>query len=166
MRFLVAFVLVAPVVVAHAASWSGRVVGVKGGDTITVLRDGERVRVTVFGVECPGRRRPFGAAAKKFTQRLLGGETVTVSPITEEKRGRVLAKVAVRRTESIEVYRGGRRSERRVKVTVSVADELLKAGMARVSSDAAVDKRLLRLEARAKAARQGLWAGPGDPFKD
>jgi endonuclease YncB( thermonuclease family) len=137
------------------------VVRVKDGDTIIVERDGDRIQVTIFGVECPGRRKPYGADAKRFTRKLLDDKTVRVNPVVEERRS-VLAKVTVRKTEIVEIYRGRHRSERRVKVPVSVAEELLKAGMAKVSSDAGVDKRLLWLQSRAKAAKRGLWAGSSD----
>ena len=50
-RLTVAFVLTATS--SFAADFSGRVVGVTDGDTISVMRDGRAVRVRLEGIDCP-----------------------------------------------------------------------------------------------------------------
>ena len=34
-------------------AWSAKVVGVADGDTITVLRDKEQVKIRLYGIDCP-----------------------------------------------------------------------------------------------------------------
>ena len=52
---------------AHAADpFTGRVVAVHDGDTITIERaSGERVRVRLWGVDCPEGDQPWGSDAER-----------------------------------------------------------------------------------------------------
>ncbi len=43
------------------ADFTGRVVGVSDGDTITVLHNGKGERFRLHGVDCPGKRQALGA---------------------------------------------------------------------------------------------------------
>ncbi len=43
-----------------AADFTGRVVGVSDGDTITVLHDGKGERIRLHGIDCPEKRQAFG----------------------------------------------------------------------------------------------------------
>jgi endonuclease YncB( thermonuclease family) len=47
------------------------VVGVHDGDTITVLRDRQRIRVRLHGIDCPELGQPFGRPAKRLTSSLV-----------------------------------------------------------------------------------------------
>jgi len=157
--FVVACVVCASVASAYAAPWTGTVIRVRSGDTMTVKRDGARIQVTLFGVECPEKRQPYAEEARKLTRSLVDGQVVTVSPVSEDKKG-VVAKVSLMKTEVIEVLRGGRRDQRKVKVPVRVREELVRAGLAWQRPEAGGDKRLAKLQARARHAKRGLWADP------
>ena len=52
---------------ALAADFTGRVVGISDGDTITVLSKGKPVRIRLHGIDCPEKRQAFGKRAKQFT---------------------------------------------------------------------------------------------------
>ena len=43
-----------------AADFTGRVVGVSDGDTITVLSKGKPERIRLHGIDCPEKRQAFG----------------------------------------------------------------------------------------------------------
>ncbi|NIQ90840.1 MAG: nuclease, partial [Deltaproteobacteria bacterium] len=58
--------------------WSGKVIGVDAGDTITVLRDEQPVRVRLYGIDSPDEGQPFGAEAKQFTSTMVFGKMVEV----------------------------------------------------------------------------------------
>ncbi len=49
---------------ALAADFTGRVVGVSDGDTITVLHNGQGERIRLHGIDCPEKRQAFGNRAK------------------------------------------------------------------------------------------------------
>ncbi len=61
-----------------AADFTGRVVGVSDGDTITVLSKGKPERIRLHGIDSPEKRQAFGNRAKQATSRLTYGKEVTV----------------------------------------------------------------------------------------
>lgn len=68
MRIAVAAILVAFSASVAVADFTGKVVSVADGDTITVLRDGrEQVKVRFDGIDAPEKGQPFGDAATKVT---------------------------------------------------------------------------------------------------
>jgi endonuclease YncB( thermonuclease family) len=121
--------------------------GALDGDSIVVLRRGERVEVRVFGVDAPEHDQPFGAEAERFTDHAVKGREVRVFVRDRDSYGRLVASVA---------GPGG-----------DLGEALVRAGLAwhftRYSSDAA----LARLEGEARAARRGLWsqASPQPPWE-
>jgi endonuclease YncB( thermonuclease family) len=119
-------------------TFSGEVVGVADGDTISVLRDNQPVKVRLDGIDCPELGQAFGAAAKQFTSSLVLSRTVSVAVRDTDQYGRLVGRVYVGRQD--------------------VSLELVRAGYAwhykRYSSDPA----LTRAEQEARAARRGLWS--------
>lgn len=67
---IVSFLLLLMVVPAIGAEvFSGIVVDVSDGDTITVLTpDEQQVKVRLYGVDCPEKKQPYGGKAKAFTK--------------------------------------------------------------------------------------------------
>lgn len=49
----------------HAESFTGRVVGVSDGDSLTVLHDGRQEKIRLYGVDCPEKRQAFGRRAHR-----------------------------------------------------------------------------------------------------
>ncbi len=125
---------------ALAADFTGRVVGVSDGDTITVLHNGKGERIRLHGIDCPEKRQAFGNRAKQFTSNLVFGKTVTVQVLDRDRYGR---------TVGVVLLPDGR----------SLNHELVKAGFAwwywRYTPD---DETLAQLEREARAAKRGLWA--------
>ena len=119
-------------------TFSGEVVGVSDGDTISVLRDNQPVKVRLDGIDCPELGQAFGASAKQFTSSLVFGRTVSVKVRTTDQYGRLVGRVSVGRQD--------------------LGLELVRAGYAwhykRYSSDATLG----RAEQEARAARRGLWS--------
>ena len=73
-----------------ATDFTGRVVGVSDGDTITVLSKGKPVQIRLHGIDCPEKRQAFGNRAKQFTSRLVYGKTVTVRDLGQDRYGRTV----------------------------------------------------------------------------
>ena len=61
-----------------AADFTGRVVGVSDGDTITVLHNGKGERIRLHGIDCPEKRQAFGNRAKQFMSTLIFVKSVPV----------------------------------------------------------------------------------------
>ena len=58
--------------------WSGMVVGVSDGDTITVLHEGRGEKIRLYGIDAPEKGQAYSQKAKKFTSGMVYGKTVEV----------------------------------------------------------------------------------------
>jgi len=126
---------------ALAADFTGRVVGVSDGDTITVLHNGKGERIRLHGIDSPEKRQAFGNRAKQFTSTLVFGTTVTVQAVDRDRYGR---------TVGVVLLQDGR----------SLNHELVRAGLAWMYRRYTADQSLSDLEEEARVARRGLWADP------
>lgn len=59
-------------------AWSGKVVNVADGDTISVLRDGQQVKSRLYGIDCPEKAQPYGQKAREVAASMVAGKTVDV----------------------------------------------------------------------------------------
>lgn len=76
-------------------AFTGKVIKVSDGDTITVLTsDYQQIKVRLYGIDCPEKRQPFGAAATRFTRDYVGGQLVEVETYGKDRYGRVVGIVA------------------------------------------------------------------------
>ena len=82
--FLVLWLVFVPLIAA-AEQFTGKVVGVSDGDTISVLREGKAVKVRLHGVDTPEKAQAFGTQARKFTSDLAFQQTVTVEVHTTDR---------------------------------------------------------------------------------
>jgi micrococcal nuclease len=124
------------------ADFSGCVVGVTDGCTLTVLHRGKAEKIRLRGIDCPEKGQPFGTKAKEFTSAMVSGKTVTVHVTVTDRLGRTVANV---------VLPDGRR----------VNQELVIAGLAWWSrAYAPHDDTLRELEKQARTAKRGLWTDP------
>jgi endonuclease YncB( thermonuclease family) len=127
---------------AQAEEFTGKVVGISDGDTLSVLRDGKAVKVRLYGVDTPEKAQAFGTQARKFTSDLVFQQIVTVQIRSTDRYGRLVGEVLVP---------GGR----------SLNHELVQAGMAWWYKQYAPNEpSLAALEAEARAAKRGLWTDP------
>jgi micrococcal nuclease len=124
-------------------AWSGKVVGVADGDTITVLRDKEKVKIRLYGIDTPERGQAFSKKAKQFTSKLVYGKVVEVHRMDTDRYGRTVALVSVDKQ--------------------LLNKELVKAGLAWVydrycSEPICESWRIFQL--RARMDKRGLWSDP------
>ncbi len=126
---------------AHAATISGRVVGVHDGDTLTLLDAEKRqVKIRLAEIDTPESAQPYGSRAKQALSDLVFGRDVLVDVQDIDRYGRTVGRVSVGGTD--------------------VNAALVAAGAAWVYRQYAKDPQLFALEAEARAAQQGLWALP------
>lgn len=131
--------LFAPVANALGEAFGGKVVGVDDGDTISVLKDGQAVRVRFAGIDCPEDGQPFSAKAKKFTSTLCFGANVSIEEHGLDKYGRTIGTI---------VLPDGRNLNQ-----LLVAEGLCWW----YRKYAPNDEPLSRLERAARASRRGIW---------
>jgi len=122
--------------------FTGKVVGVSDGDTISVMHNGKAERIRLSGIDCPEKSQAFGQRAKQFTSALVFGKDVTVNVQDTDRYGRTVGEVKL--------------LDGRV-----LNQELVQAGLAWwYRKYAPGDTTLERLETEARAAKRGLWVEP------
>ena len=126
---------------AAVQEFTGKVVRVSDGDTITVLHNGKGERIRLHGIDCPEKRQAFAKRAKQFTSNLVFAKTVTVQAVDLDRYGRTMGVV---------LLPDGR----------SLNHELVRAGLAWMYRRYTNDQSLSDLEEEAQVARRGLWADP------
>jgi endonuclease YncB( thermonuclease family) len=121
-------------------TFTGKVVGVSDGDTISVMRGGRALKVRLHGIDCPEKKQAFATKAKKFSSDLAFGKEGTVRNQTTDRYGR---------TVGVAILPDGK----------NLNWELVSAGLAWWYRKYAPDDRMLqKLEAEARDAKRGLWA--------
>jgi micrococcal nuclease len=134
--------LVAALLAVAAPGWaaqtfSGRVVAVHDGDTISVRTPTATVRVRLADIDCPEIGQPWSVLAKQFTSRLVFDRVVTVETRGLDQYNRVLGKVTLEGTD--------------------VNEALVRSGMAWQYTRGVGDARLAEAERAARSGRVGLW---------
>lgn len=124
------------------SSWSGKVVGVSDGDTITVMKQGRGVKIRLAEIDCPEKRQPFGKKAKQYTSDLCFDKIVTVKPTDVDRYGRVVGHAILPDGKILN-------------------QELIKTGLAWHYKKYSDSKKFAQLEDDARNAGVGLWSGSG-----
>lgn len=143
--------------VAHA-EFTGKVVAVADGDTITVLRDREQIKIRLSGIDAPEKAQPFGNVAKQNMAQMVFGKEVRVEDRKKDRYGRTIGRVWVASAEC--------KAECPKTLDVSLAQ--LKQGLAwhyrQYAKEQPAEERgqYAFAEEEARAKRVGLWGDP-DP---
>lgn len=80
---------------AFAETFTATVIGVSDGDTITVLRNGQRLKVRLANIDCPEKTQGFGERAKQFTAEKCFGKKVIVNAENLDRYGRHTGEVTL-----------------------------------------------------------------------
>ena len=142
--FLIAVISLLIPTLLLAADFTGRVVGISDGDTISVMHGTRAEKIRLNGIDCPEKRQAFGQRAKQFTSKLAFGKDVTIKTFSHDKYGRTIGDV---------ILLDGR----------ILNQELIKAGLAWWYEKYSRNTMLRDLEAEARTAKHGLWVYP-DPI--
>ena len=127
---------------AASADFTGRVVGVADGDTLTVLDGSRQVRVRLWGIDAPERGQPWSSRSRESLAARAMHRDASVATRGTDGYGRTLARVAVD--------------------GVDLGEAQVRDGMAWVYRRYSKDRAMIALEDDARAGRRGLWSLP-DP---
>ncbi len=129
------------------ADFTGRVVGVADGDTLTVLDGKRQVRVRLWGIDAPERGQPWSSRSREVLAARAMHRKATVATRGHDGYGRTLARVVVD--------------------GVDLGEAQLADGLAWVYRRYASDASMIALEDGARAARRGLWSqrDPEPPWR-
>ena len=123
--------------------FTGKVVKVADGDTITVLFDKTQHRIRLAGIDAPESKQAFGTRARQALADKVFGKEVKVVWKKRDKYKRILGNI----------YLDGR----------WVNKEMVAEGWAWHYRYFSSDRELAKAEAAAKEAKKGLWAD-ADPI--
>lgn len=123
------------------AQISGKVIGIKDGDTVVILLEGNiQKTLRVAEVDCPENSQPFGKNAKQFTSDQIFGKQINFIETDTDRYGRAIAKI----------YYDNK----------YLSAEIIKAGFGWWYYHYSNDKNLKMLEDEASKNKIGLWSDP------
>lgn len=121
------------------AEFTGKVVAIADGDTLTVLLDKRQVKVRLLEIDAPEKAQAFGDRSRQSLSYLCFGKAVKVDDKGKDRYGRTLAQVTCD--------------------GIDANAEQVRQGMAWVYRKYALkDSPLYAVEHEAKQASRGLWA--------
>jgi micrococcal nuclease len=107
------------------------------GDTITIEKDGLKVKIRLDEVDCPEKDQPYGIEARDFVEKFLEGKFIVVKITKKDKYGRSLGSVKADNDD--------------------LEEALVKNGYAWVYRKYSKNQKLISLEDEAKKSKIGLW---------
>jgi len=117
---------------------TGKVVGIKDGDTVEVIDKHNKTTILRLAeVDCPEKKQPFGKTAKQFTSDAVYLKTVTYTVTNKDRYGRFVAKV----------YYNNK----------YLSAEIIKNGLGWQYKKYSKSKELAKLEQKARFKKIGLW---------
>lgn len=129
---------------AAQAAWgqiySGKVVRVSDGDTLTVLVDRKQIKVRLTEIDAPELHQAFGQRSRQSLGEMCAGRAATVRSSGRDRYGRVLGRVDCDGLDA--------------------NAEQVRRGMAWVYDRYVTDRALYPLQNDARATRTGLWFDP------
>jgi len=139
LKFLFIFFLC---VQSHAQTLTGKVVGIKDGDTVVVLNaSNNQTTLRLAEVDCPEKAQAFGTKAKQFTSDQVYLKEVKYKVTTTDRYGRSIA----------EVYYDNDKY---------LSAEIIKSGFGWQYKQYSTSKLLAKLEQEARQNKRGLWIDP------
>jgi len=145
--FVLALILLVPLSVT-AAEWSGTVVGISDGDTLTVLNAEKRqVKIRLAEIDAPESKQEFGTQSKQSLSEICFKKPVIVDDKGTDKYKRTIGRLSCD--------------------GVDANAEQVRRGMAWAYRQYLTDQTIATLEDEAKSAGTGLWAdaNPTPPWE-
>lgn len=139
-QIVAAVTLLALAATAQAADFTGKVVGVHDGDTLTVLNAGQGERIRLVEIDAPELRQDFGQASKQSLSGLCFGREALVQDQGRDRYGRTLGRITC--------------------AGLDANAEQVKRGLAWFYVKYGHDDAIRAAEATARAAGIGLWSRP------
>jgi endonuclease YncB( thermonuclease family) len=124
---------------AAFADFTGRVVKVSDGDTLTVLVNKAQVRVRLDAIDAPELKQAFGQRSRQSLVTICAGKTAEVVEQGKDRYGRTIGRISC--------------------AGVDANSEQLRRGMAWVFARyVPIGSAFYELEAYARLRQTGLWA--------
>ena len=140
MKFWMLFIAIILFAVNVFGQIQGKVVGIADGDTFTILtEDMQRIKVRVYGIDCPESGQDYGNVAKHYTSDLIFGKQVYIQDKGKDRYERTLGIVFT------------------LLDSVCLNTALLTAGLAWHYKHFDKNQEWAELEQQARNNKKGLW---------
>lgn len=137
-KTLIALTLLAPLSVL-ANEWTGTVVAIADGDTMTVLNEHKKqVKIRMAEIDAPESKQAFGSQSKQSLSELCFKKAAVIEDHGTDKYKRTIGRVKC--------------------AGIDANAEQVKRGMAWAYRQYLTDQSIADLEEKAKAAKSGLWS--------
>lgn len=146
---ILVFLLLCP---SFCCAWSGTVIRITDGDTLIVqTTEGQKIRIRLYGIDCPEGGQPYGREATTFVHSMVIDRQVEIEEVEQDRYRRTVAIV-------------------RLPDGVTLQEHLLASGAAWVFPRYCTRQGCMlweKLERTAKELQTGLWAAshPVSPWK-
>ncbi|MDD2464929.1 MAG: thermonuclease family protein [Desulfobulbus sp.] len=124
-------------------AYSGKVVSIYDGDSITLFYKGKKLRISLYGIDAPELKQEHGAEARDFLDSFINNETVAVNPIGKLRKGRLTGTVLLGED--------------------NINELMILNGQAWVDRQTCTEEfctTWIKMEEAAKATKKGLWNNP------
>jgi endonuclease YncB( thermonuclease family) len=148
MNLIVYLLIILTPLSVWAQEWTGTVVGISDGDTLTVLNNQKRqVKIRMAEIDAPESKQAFGTQSRKSLSDLCFKKSVVVDDHGKDRYKRTLGRI---KCEGIDANA-----------------EQVKRGMAWAYRQYLTDQAIATFEEGAKLARIGLWTeeNPTPPWE-
>lgn len=126
----------------QAETFDAKVIAVMDGDTVMVLRGGQKIKVRLANIDAPEKDQAYGSESRASLLGMVGRRVIQVDSQAVDQYGRIVGLLSV----------DGR----------NVNAEQVKRGLAWEYTHFHSNRAYIALQAEAQQARRGLWAQP-DP---
>ncbi len=123
---------------AQAETFTARVIVVMDGDTVMVLRNGQKMKVRLANIDAPEKAQAFGKQSRESLLEMVGKKQVQIDSQAVDQYGRTVGLISV----------DGH----------SVNQEQVRRGMAWEYSHYHSDRTYIMLQSEAQQSRRGLWS--------
>lgn len=134
----VLFIAIISLSVGSVPIFSGKVIAIADGDTVTILHEKTQIKIRIDAIDAPEKGMPYSKAAKKFLSDLCFGKNVTVKTVKIDHYGRTVARIILPSGSD-------------------VSSEMIRAGYAWHYKKYSTDSVLAKLELIARTNKRGLW---------
>ena len=121
----------------QAEIFTAKVIVVTDGDTVIVLRDGQKVKTRLANIDAPEKAQPFGKQSRDSLLEMVGKKQVQIDSQAVDQYGRLVGLISVD--------------------GLNVNEEQVRRGMAWEYSHFHRDETYRALQNEARQAQRGLW---------
>jgi endonuclease YncB( thermonuclease family) len=122
---------------AQAETFTAKVIVVMDGDTVMVLREGQKIKIRLANIDAPEKAQTFGKQSRDSLLEMVGKKQVQINSQAVDQYGRLVGLISAD--------------------GLNINEEQVRRGMAWEYSHYHRDETYRALQSEARQAKRGLW---------